>query len=276
MATVHPTAILTGDMALADGVDIGAYAVIDGTLGRVAIGAGTRILHRASLQGPLQLGERNTVYPGTTLGYPPQDLGFDPGKAGAGCVIGHGNTFREMVTVHRAKTDQPTRIGDRNYFMVGTHIAHDCVVGNQCIFANGAMLGGHVEIGDGVIFGGLTCAHQFVRIGRGAFLGGITGLSTDLPPFFMLTGINVAGSLNLIGMRRSGMKRADIDTVRWIFDVVQKSKLSKTNMLAILAERAGEPLVDEYIQFIRSAKRAITPNTSSVLRGAAIISSTIE
>ncbi|MCE9620300.1 MAG: acyl-ACP--UDP-N-acetylglucosamine O-acyltransferase [Planctomycetes bacterium] len=271
MSNVHPTAILTGDVKLANGVEIGPYCVLDGTIGPISLGAGTRLMHMVSMQGPLTVGERNRFYPGSTIGYPPQDLSFDPDKAGSGCIIGNENTFRESVSIHRAKTERPTQIGDKNYWMANSHAGHDCVVGNRCIFANTVSLGGHVEVGDGVIFGGSGTAHQFVRIGRGAFIGGLTGLSTDLPPFFMLTGINVAGSLNLVGMRRSGMKRTDIDTVRWVFDVVQKSKLSRPNMLALLAERKGDPLVEEYIRFIEAAKRPITPNTGSVMRGASSI-----
>jgi len=268
MSKVHSSAILTGDVQISAGAEIGPYCVLDGTMGPITIAAGTRLMHQVSMQGPLTVGERNRFYPGCSVGYPPQDLGFDPDTAGAGCVIGNDNTFRESFSAHRAKLDQPTRIGDKNYFMVNAHVAHDCIIGNKCIFANNASVGGHVEVEDSVIFGGVATVHQFVRVGRGAFLGGLAGLSTDLPPFFMLTATNVAGSLNLVGMRRSGMQRADIDTVRWVFDVIQKRKLSRPNLLLTLAQRHGDPIVDEYVRFIEAAKRPITPNTGSVLRGA--------
>ncbi len=268
MSQVHSSAILIGDVQISSEAQVGPFCVLDATTGPITIDAGTRLMHRVSMQGPLTVGQRNHFYPGCSVGYPPQDLGFHPDKGGAGCVIGNDNTFRESVSIHRAKLELPTRVGNGNYLMVNAHIAHDCIIGNKCIFANNVSLGGHVEIQDSVIFGGVATVHQFVRVGRGAFLGGLTGLSTDLPPFFMLTGINVAGSLNLIGMRRSGMQRSDIDTVRWIFDVIQKRKLLRSNVLLSLAQRQEDPLVDEYIHFIKAAKRAITPNTPSALRGA--------
>lgn len=270
MSKVHSSAILTGDVQISKGAEIGPYCVLDGTIGPITIGAGTRLMHQVSMQGPLTVGERNRIYPASSIGYPPQDLGFDPDKAGAGCVIGDDNTFRESVSIHRAKMELPTRIGDKNYLMANSHIAHDCCVANKCIFANNVSLGGHVEIGDGVIFGGVSTVHQFARVGRGAFLGGLTGLSTDLPAFFMLTAINVAGSLNLIGMRRSGMQRSDIDTVRWVYEVVQRRKLSRPNVLIALAERKENPIVQEYMRFIETAKRPITPSTGSALRGTSI------
>jgi len=269
MARIHPTAVVLGEVTLAADVEVGPGCVIEGCPGPVTIGAGTRLLHRATVQGPCAIGERNTVYPGAALGFPPQDLGFNPAEPGPGLVIGHDNVFREGVTIHRGKTQAPTRVGSHNYFMVNSHAGHDCVIGDRNIFANGVLLAGHVEVADRVIMGGNATVHQFCRVGRGAMVGGLTGFSLDLPPFFMTTGINIAGSMNIIGMRRSGMSRADIDTVKWVYRVLQRSRLPKEGKLEELRTRAGDPVVDEYIAFVASSKRGIVPGEGTVMRGSA-------
>jgi len=270
MARIHPTAVVLGDVTLAPDVEVGPFCVIEGCPGPVTIGAGTRLLHRASIQGPCTIGERNMLYPGCTLGMPPQDLGFNPAEPGPGLIVGNENVFREGVSIHRGKTQSPTRIGNNNYFMANSHAGHDCVVGNRNILANGTLLAGHVEVADRVIFGGNSVVHQFCRVGRNAMVGGLTGFSLDLPPFFMVTGINIAASLNLIGMRRSGMTREQIDTVRWVFKTLQRSRLPLPARVAELRTRAGDPLVDEYIAFITSGKRGIVPGEGTTVRGSAV------
>ena len=269
MARIHPSAVVLGEVTLAPDAEIGPFCVIEGCPGPVTIGAGTRLLHRVTIQGPCTIGERNTLYPGATIGLPPQDLGFNPGEPGPGVVVGNDNVFRECVTIHRGKTQAPTRIGNHNYFMVNSHAGHDCVIGDRNIFANGTLLAGHVEVADRVITGGNSTIHQFCRVGRGAFVGGLTGFSLDLPPFFMVTGINIAGSLNIVGMRRSGMNRADIDTVKWVYKVLQRSRLPRDAKLVELRTRAGDAVVDEYIAFVASAKRGIVPGEGTVMRGSA-------
>ena len=269
MARIHPSAVVLGEVTLAPDAEIGPFCVIEGCPGPVVIGSGTRLLHRVTIQGPCTIGERNTLYPGVTLGLPPQDLGFSPADPGPGVVVGHDNVFREGVTVHRGKTQSPTRIGDHNYFMVNAHAGHDCVIGDRNIFANGVLLAGHVEVADRVIMGGNATVHQFCRVGRGAMVGGLTGFSLDLPPFFMVTGINIAGSMNMIGMRRSGMPRDQIDAVRWVYKVLQRSRMPMPERVRELETRAGEPIVDEYIAFVKSSKRGIVPGEGTVMRGSA-------
>ncbi|MFZ4723302.1 MAG: acyl-ACP--UDP-N-acetylglucosamine O-acyltransferase [Phycisphaerales bacterium] len=269
MARIHPSAVVLGDVTIHPDAEIGPFCVIEGCPGPVRIGAGTRLLHRVTVQGPCTIGERNTMYPGVTLGLPPQDLGFNPSEPGPGLVIGSDNVFREGVTIHRGKTQVATQVGNHNYFMVNSHAGHDCVIGDRNIFANGTLLAGHVEVADRVIMGGNATVHQFCRVGRGAFVGGLTGFSLDLPPFFMTTGINIAGSINVVGMRRSGMSRADIDTVKWVYKVLQRSQLPKLAKIEELRTRAGDPVVDEYIAFVASAKRGIVPAEGTVMRGSA-------
>jgi UDP-N-acetylglucosamine acyltransferase len=210
------------------------------------------------------------MYPFVTLGFPPQDLKWDPAVPGAGLVIGSGNTFRESVTIHRATSHEtPTRIGDNNYWMANSHAGHDCQVGNNCIVANNTALAGFVRMDDKVILGGNGSVHQFCRVGRGVMLSGGMGTSMDVPPFFMLTGNNVVGSINLIGMRRSGFKPAQVDTVKWVYRTLYRQGFSIIKATEALQERGDDPLVREYIEFIKASKRGICPARGKVARSAA-------
>lgn len=256
--------MIVGDAQLADDVEIGPNCVL---FGSITLGAGTILIANATLHGPLTMGERNIVYPAAAIGFAPQDLGFDHDAPGSGCVIGDRNTFREGVTIHRGKTERPTRIGNDNYWMASSHAGHDAQIGNHCILANSTLLAGHVEVGDRVISGGNVSIHQFVRLGRGSFVSGSMATSLDVPPYFMVTGDNIAGSLNLVGMRRSGMTREQIDSVRWIYRVLMRSGLPPRAALVQLRERAGDPLVDEYIRFVETAKRPIIHGTGRAARG---------
>lgn len=255
---IDPTAVVRGDVEMAEDIAVGPGCVLDGTLGPITIGSGTRLIGGVYLHGPLVLGARNTIYPNACIGFAPQSLDFDPATAGRGVVIGDGNTFREGATVHRAKTAEgPTVIGDRNYFMVNSHAGHDARVADHCTFANGALLGGHVEVGERVVIGGNTCVHQFCRIGRGAMLSGGVALPRDLPPFFMLTGVNIAGSINTVGMRRQGLTSDQTGDIRWVYKTLYRRGLPPSAALEALRERAGRPLVAECIEFIESSRRGL-------------------
>ena len=267
MPTVHPTASVDGDVRLADDVVVGPLCVLAGP---IEIGSGTRLIGHSYLQGPLRLGARNTVYPFACLGFSPQDLKWDPSEPGAGLAIGEGNVFREGVSIHRATSrERPTSIGDRNYFMANSHAGHDCRIGNDGIFANSSLFAGHVEVGDRVVTGGNSSVHQFCRIGRGCMISGQVATSQDLPPFFMLTGLNIAGSLNLIGLRRSGATQQEIADVRWVYATLYRRELSVKAALEVLRERADRTMVAEYIRFIESSKRGICPAVGNNARGVA-------
>lgn len=257
---IHPSTMIEGDVHLADDVVIGPHCVLDGSAGGIEIGAGTRLIGNVWLVGPLTLGERSTLYPFVCLGFSPQDFKWDQARPGAGLSIGSGNTFREGVTIHRATSDEtPTRIGDDNYWMAYSHAGHDCIVGNRCTFANAALLAGFVRVDDGVIIGGATTVHQYCRIGRGAMLSGAVGIAQDLPPFFMLTAHRLAGSINIIGLRRSKMPPDVIEDVRWAYKVFYRRGLSLRGALAALREREDRPMIREYIEFVEQSKRGICP-----------------
>jgi UDP-N-acetylglucosamine acyltransferase len=265
MPQIHPTAILQGDVRLADDVTIGPHCVLTGP---ITLGPGCALLGHVYLNGPLTMGASNRVYPFTCLGFAPQDIKLDHDRPGAGLAIGDGNVFREGVIIHRATSDTtPTRVGQGNYWMAHCHAGHDCVIGNHCIFANETLLAGFVRIDDRVITGGITTVHQFCRIGRGAILSGLMGTGRDLPPWFMLTGINVAGSVNLVGLRRSGASQEMIEDVRWVYKTLYRRDLSLQRALAELRQRAGRPMIDEYIAFIEQSKRGICPAHAQPKRG---------
>lgn len=267
MAKVHPTAVLLGDVQLADDVQVGPYCVLDGTLGPVEIGPGCVLVSAAHLSGPLRMGAGNIVYPNVCLGFAPQDVGFDPHHAGPGVVIGQGNRFREGFTLHRAKWDQPTRIGDHNFFMTNTHVGHDAVVCNHCVIASGSLLAGHVLLEDRVTMGGNAYLHQFCRVGKGCMFSGGTGASLDVPPWFTVTAPNVVGSINLVGMRRNGMNNQQIQSVKWIFKTMYRSGITPQQALPTLETRADDPTIAEYLAFIKSSKRGICHGAGRATRG---------
>jgi UDP-N-acetylglucosamine acyltransferase len=252
---IHPTAILDGDITIADDVEIGPYCILRG---RITLGSGTVLVQTVHLQGPLTMGAGNVCYPGAAIGFAPQDKGFHHAKDGAGTVIGDGNTFREHSTVHRAtRDDRPTRIGDRNLWMANAHAGHDVQVGHDCVFANDTLFGGHAEIGDRVVTGGGAGVHQFARIGRGAMISGLAGVAKDVCPFFTVSNTNYVGSYNRIGMRRGGFAPGDIEMVREIYGLLVRSRLPFSDRVRRIEALAGHPIADEFIAFIRSSKRGV-------------------
>ncbi|MHC4989854.1 MAG: acyl-ACP--UDP-N-acetylglucosamine O-acyltransferase [Planctomycetota bacterium] len=265
MADVHPTAILEGEIDLADDAEIGPYCVLRGP---VRIGTGTRLIGSVYVQGPARIGARNVVYPFACLGFAPQHARYDPAQPGHGVAVGDDNTFREHVTVHRAFTDEgPTTIGSGNFFMASSHCGHDCRVGDGGTFVQGAVLAGHVTVGDNVMMGGMSGVHQFCQVGRHAMLAGGFTTTKDVPPFFTLTGPNTCGSVNLVGMRRAGMSRDDIEQVRWVFKTLYRRGLSHASALETLRERADEPLVAEFVRFIEQSSRGISRGHVQAQRG---------
>jgi UDP-N-acetylglucosamine acyltransferase len=170
------------------------------------------------VDGRTTIGAGSIVYPFASLGHAPQDLKYrgEPSEL----VIGRDNRIRENVTMNTGTEGggMVTRIGDGGLFMVGVHVGHDCVVGNNVIFANNATLGGHVEVGDFAVLGGLSAVHQFVRIGAHAMIGGMSGVEADVIPYGMVKGDRAyLAGLNLIGMQRRGYSREDIHALRGAF-----------------------------------------------------------
>jgi len=256
---VHPTAIVSPEAVLGDDVRIGPYAIVEGP---VIIGAGTVIGPYAHLIGPLTIGRNNQIGTGCVLGGAPQHLGYR-GET-TQIIIGDGNIFREHVTVHRALPQGTghgsgvTRIGHRNLFMVGSHVAHDCTIGDECILANGALLAGHVTLADRVLISGNSAVHQFCRIGRLALLSGVSAVSQDIPPFWVMQRHNEVCGVNVIGMRRAGLSTADIQAVRHLFTLMYRQRLPLSVLLQQNTQLAEtSPAVREVLEFIRTSQRGI-------------------
>ncbi len=221
MPRVHRTAIVSAAAQLAADVTVGPYTVIDGP---VTLGPGCVVRAHAHLIGPLTMGANNDVGTGCVIGDRPQHLAHKEEQSPV--EIGDGNTFREHVTVHRGMLEAGTVIGQRNYFMAGSHVGHDCIIGDQNTFANAALLGGHVVLGNRTFLSGHTAVHQHVHIGDVAMLGGMAAVSQDIPPYWlMMNGVNRVGGVNKVGMRRAGLKEADIRAVRSAFKLIYLEKV---------------------------------------------------
>jgi UDP-N-acetylglucosamine acyltransferase len=253
---IHPTAIISPEAILADDVEVGAYALIEGA---VRIGPGCVLRPRAHLCGPLTMGCNNIVFSGAILGERPQHLKYN--DEATSLEIGDGNIFREYVTIHRGTTQSwKTCIGNYNFFMVNAHIAHDCRVGDRCILANGALVGGHCVLGDNVYLSGNCAVHQFVRIGRLALLSGTSATTKDIPPFIIQQEIDTVVGVNVIGMRRAGISNDRINAVRQAFHILYRQGLVIPNALTrIEQDLGGVDVVAEFVAFIRQSPRGINP-----------------
>ncbi|MEO6006104.1 MAG: acyl-ACP--UDP-N-acetylglucosamine O-acyltransferase [Opitutus sp.] len=261
-AAIHSTAIIEPGVQLGPDVEIGAYAFV----GRgVTLGAGCRLKHHASVEGNTVLGDQCEVYPYACIGGQTQDLKFKGGNPGV--RIGHRNVFREYVTVHAATDDGDfTRIGDRNNFLAATHIAHDCVLGNDIVMSNGVMLAGHVTVEDHVVIGGYGGVHQFTRIGAYAMLSACAKLVHDLPPFFIADGAPaVVRAYNKIGLERQGFAADQIERVRRIYRLLYRDGLNRSQGLAILMSHAdaATPEFQRMIQFAEKTERGLARGTGS-------------
>jgi UDP-N-acetylglucosamine acyltransferase len=253
-ASVHPTALISPEAELAPDVVVGPFVVIEGP---VKVGPGCVLRPHVHLIGPLTMGRDNQVFTGAVLGERPQHLKYNGEPTGV--EVGDGNVFREHVTVHRATTQSwVTRIGSHNFFMAHSHVAHDCVVGNHVILANGALLGGHCTVGDNAYLSGHSALHQFVRMGRLSLLSGVSASTKDIPPFVMQQYINVVVGVNVVGMRRAGIPTPEIDAVRRAYHILYHEGLTLPNALAKADGQVGQfPAVAEMLAFIRQSKRGI-------------------
>ena len=249
-AIVSPRAELAADVA------VGPFSVIGPD---VRIGPGTVVGPHVVINGPTTIGADNRVIQFASIGDAPQDKKYrgEPTRL----EIGDRNVFRESCTVNRGTTHDKgvTVIGHDNLFMAYSHVAHDCVIGSNTVFANCAALAGHVEIGDWVTLGGLTAVHQFTRVGAYAFLGGGAIVTRDVPPYVMAAG-NPAEphSINSVGLKRRGFTDEQIRGIREAYRIVYRCDLKLTEALERLGPAAGEqPELRLFVDFIRSSTRSI-------------------
>jgi UDP-N-acetylglucosamine acyltransferase len=255
MTAIHPTAIIDGGATIGDDVEIGPFCVVDAN---VELGARTRLISHVVISGNTKIGAQTTIYPFASLGHAPQDLKYD-GEPST-LEIGEKCTIRENVTVNpgTAGGGMVTRVGASCLLMAGTHVAHDCMVGDHVIMANGAALAGHVSVGDWATIGGNSGVHQFVRIGAYAFVGSHSKVAADVVPFAMADGTPAAlGSVNIVGLRRRGFSNDDIHALRSALRELFGSKRSMREQVAIVAEAySQDPHVAALLSFVTDGNGA--------------------
>ncbi|HPE60406.1 MAG: acyl-ACP--UDP-N-acetylglucosamine O-acyltransferase [Thiothrix sp.] len=235
---IHPTALVDPAAELAEGVEVGAYSLIGPG---VRIGRGTRIGPHVVIEGPTLIGEDNHIYPFASIGATPQDKKY--GGEATELVIGNRNVIRECCTFNRGTVQDRGRtvLGDDNWIMAYVHLAHDCLVGNNTIFANSTTLAGHVEIRDHAILGGFTLVHQFCVVGEYAFTGMGSALNKDVPPYTMVSGAPAEPrGLNLEGLRRHGFSAGSISRLKQAYRMIYRQHLPLKEALAQLESEYGQ------------------------------------
>jgi len=260
IVNIHPTAVVAQSAVVGEGVQIGPYCTIGAN---VVLGDNVRLISHAVVEGHTTVGANTVIHPFASLGLAPQHLRYkgEPSRL----IVGRNNTIREHVTMHIG-TEQgrmETRIGDDCFFMVGSHVAHDCVIADHVILTNNVALGGHVEIGEYAIIGGLSGVHQYVRIGKHAMIGGVTGVEKDVIPYALAMGNRARlTGLNIVGLRRRGFSREDIRSLRTAYGLLFSQGGTMAERLIEVAElfkdHAG---VMDIINFIRedSTRPMCTP-----------------
>ena len=246
---IHPSSVIEPGAQIGAGVRIGPFCYVSS---EAVIGDGVELVGHVSVLSATTIGAGTRIYPMTTLGAPPQNTKHKGGRTTL--VIGKNCTIRENVTMHTG-TDTSrgaTVVGDNGNFLAYSHIAHDCIVGDNCTFANGATLGGHCEVGDNVNIGGLTAVHQFVRVGDNAFLGGCSAVVGDVIPYAIAVGNRAKlRGFNIIGLKRSGMARSEIQTMRRAYRMIfDPAHPVSENVGKARAEFSGSPTVMKIVDFI--------------------------
>lgn len=249
---IHSSAVIEEGAQLGNNVTIGAFCAVGSN---VVLGDNVTLKSHVAIDGHTTIGEGTIIYPFASIGHAPQDLKFKGEKTTL--TIGKNNTIREHVTMNPGTGDggSETIVGDNNLFMIGSHIAHDCKVGNHVIMANNATLAGHVEVGDFTIIGGLAAVHQFVRIGKQAIIGGLSGVEHDVIPYGSVIGerANLAG-LNLVGLKRRGFSREAIHGLRNAYkELFAANDTLETRSQQVKTEHANNEQVQEVIDFIENA-----------------------
>jgi UDP-N-acetylglucosamine acyltransferase len=215
---IHPTAVIDSAAQIGAQVKIGPYCVVGP---HVTLRDGVELKSHVVVEGHTDIGEGTIIFPFASIGGQPQDLkyGGEPSRL----VIGRKNTIREHVTMNpgTAGGNMETRVGDNGLFMMGAHVAHDCIVGNHVIMANNATIAGHVEVGDFVVIGGLSAVHQFIRIGDHAIIGGMSGVESDVIPYGRVKGERAfLAGLNLVGLERRGFGKDEVKKIQKAFHMI--------------------------------------------------------
>ncbi len=251
MTNIHATALVDPRAKLGPNVEVGPFCVIGPD---VELGEGTIVHSHVVITGRVTLGPQCRVFPFACLGKAPQDTKYRDEPSNI--VIGAKTIIREHVTIHpgTASGHMTTKVGSGCFLMIGSHIAHDCEVGDNVTLVNNATLAGHVSVGDGAILGGLSAVHQYVRIGAYAFVGGMSGIGADLIPFGMAIGnrANLCG-LNIIGLKRRGFPREQIHELRQAYRMLFSNEGTLKERLEDVESMFGSnPLARQVMDFMKT------------------------
>lgn len=251
---IHPTALIGKNVSLGDNNEIGPNAVI---ASGVKIGSNNKILHGVTLGHGTEIGDFNTFHMHAVIGHEPQDLKFK--NEPTFTRIGNKNTFREFVSVHRGtEPSTATVIGNENYVMAYCHIAHNCILGNNIIMVNQASLTGHCTVEDRAFLSGMTGFHQFSRIGTLAMVSALSAFNKDIPPYVICGGRpGVAQGLNVVGMRRAGIKPEVRAEIKKAYKLLYRSGLNVSNAVEQIKKECTSPEVKHFVEFIENSKRGI-------------------
>ena len=253
-AQIAPTARLHPDAQIGEGVIVGEYAVIEQD---VIIGAYTRVEPYVYIKRWTTLGQRNEISAGTVLGTDPLDKNFSGERSYL--VIGNDNKIREHYTISRGTAaESTTTIGDGNYIMTSGHIAHNAKIGNNTVIASCALIAGYVEVDDNAFISGSLAIHQYCRVGRLAMVGGGTRVNVDVPPYFLYAGLYVTPvGLNLVGLRRAGIRGDDVKALKTAYRLLYRSGLHLTEALDQIEKEVPTEHTTHLTRFIRASKRGI-------------------
>ena len=254
---LHPTAVIAKSAEIHETTNIGPFCVVGDS---VRIGKNNNLISHVSITGNTNIEDNNVFYPFCSIGSEPQDLKYNNEKSYL--KIGNNNKFRENVTVNPGTSGGGlnTLIGDNSLFMVGSHIAHDCIIKSNVILANNATLAGHVEIDNNAIIGGNSAIHQFVRIGKYAMIGGMSGVEKDIIPYGLYMGIREnLKTLNLIGLKRKGLNSNSINEIKHLINqIFDKNGAIKNNIKKNVVVTSQIHEIKEIIEFLNSkSKRGI-------------------
>jgi len=254
---IHPQAIVSPEAKLGEDVRIGAFAVVGA---EVELGDGCELHEHAVVRGPSKFGVGNVFHPFCVIGGDPQDYTFRGERVEL--EAGEGNIFREHVTISRgtSKGGGVTRIGDKNFFLSYSHVGHDCQIGSNTLFVNGATLAGHVTVQDFVTLGAFSPVHQFCRLGRYAYIGAATVITQDVPPFSLIVTERETRCFgpNTIGLERKGFSAERIKTLQKAFRLLTRSKKNTTQALEEMRKMmAGSADVKELVEFVEKAERGV-------------------
>jgi UDP-N-acetylglucosamine acyltransferase len=255
---IHPTAIIDPKAEIEEGVDIGPYSVIGKS---VFIGRGTKIGPHVVIGEGTHIGKRCQIFQFASIGEAPQAFAYKGEKTSL--LLGDENIVREYVTLHRGTPHGggKTVIGNGNYFMAYSHVAHDCQIGNQVVLANGATLAGHILIEDYAIIGGLSAIHQFCQIGTHAFISGLTGVTLDIPPYMLASGSRAKlFGLNMVGLKRYHFSEETVKVLKKAYRIIFRSGLTLEKAMKRIGEDeiSQTPEVQHLLLFIQCSKRGIS------------------